>query len=329
MKTGVGHTQRPAHGPGTGQVLQVVATKYLQRHRPFLGHQFGNAVHDAVFRRVVALGRDARRPLLHQGLHHGVGRAVDQPTTGLDGRDEAAELVHVVVEGPEHVHVVPRDAADQRDVRPVQVELGHRLERGGQVFIPLDHRHPAAVAEPDHAVEALQLRTHQVVQVHAFLTQHVHHHAGDGGLAVASPDHHAGLLPGAFVEIGRVAVDGQTELLRPKQLGIVGPGMHAQDHRLQALVDAAGIPAHAGRQQPQVLQAAAAGFEDLVVTARHLESLAMEGNGHVVHGTASDGDEVDPAHRWRRCVQGALDRTWHLTPSRTIGCGCRYLPRLP
>ena len=108
-------------------VLQVVLPEDLQGHIAQVRLQHGGAVVDAVLGYPVT---DALRPHLRRfgyPAHLGIFAAIDQLATRLDHIDEQTELVHIALEGLEHVDVVPSDAADQCDVRSVEVEFGHGL----------------------------------------------------------------------------------------------------------------------------------------------------------------------------------------------------------
>ena len=125
------------------------------------------------------------------------------------------------------------------------------------------------------------------------MPQHVYDHAGDGGLAVTAADDHTGLALGALVEVRGVTVHRYTQFLCAFQLGVVQSRVHAEDHGRKSGMDAQWIPAQAIGHQPQAIQAAAAGLEDLVVTTRHLQTLLVQSDGQVVHGASADGDEMD------------------------------------
>ena len=274
-------------------VLQVMLTEDLQWHIAQVRLQDGGPVHDAVLRSTVTKTLRGHALFLSDAAHHLILPAVDQLATGLDGLDEEAELVHIALEGLEDVDVVPGDPTDQCDVRLVQVELRYGFQGRGEVLVTLDDGHRALVAELHHAVEAIELCAHEVVEVHPDLAQDMHDHAGDGGLAMTTADHHAGLVPGAFVEVRGIAEHGYAQFLCALQLGIVQTCMHAEDHGAQPLVDTERIPPQLVRQKTQALQSAPARLEDLIVATGDIEALLVQCDGQVVHGAATDRDEMD------------------------------------
>ena len=60
------------------------------------------------------------------GFH--VGLVVDEAAARLDGADEDAKLLQIVVEGREDIDMVPADAADDGDMGMIMVELRHAVD---------------------------------------------------------------------------------------------------------------------------------------------------------------------------------------------------------
>ena len=73
--------------------------------------------------------------------------------------------------------------------------------------------------------------------------EHVHDHGGDGGFAVAAADDDPLFLFALLVDVLRERPDFQSELLRPEELGVVGAGVHAEDHAVEFGGDPCRVPA--------------------------------------------------------------------------------------
>lgn len=206
-EVGVGDAQFPAGEVGGGDVLEVVLSEHAERHLLAL---HGGEAGDALFDRV---GESVVGELFHRGCRAGkdvadvfVAVVVDEAAAGGDFLEVEGKLFHVVVEGGEYVHVVPRDAGENGNVGVVVVEFGTPVDGRGEVFVAFEDGDAALLAEAYHGVEAFQEGARHVVERDAAGLQDVHDHGGGGRFAVAAPDDDAPFVFGLFVEIFGVAV---------------------------------------------------------------------------------------------------------------------------
>ena len=172
------------------------------------------------------------------------------------------------------------------------MEFGGQVLGGAQVFVSFE-QHVRSVGQLDHAVKSSQLGTHHEVRCSAHAVHHVEEHGGDGRFAMASGDDDAALVAGRTVQVFRVADHVEVQLPGPGELGVVLPGMHAEDDRIQLAVDPFGVPTHGCGQESLRFEPAPAGVVNGVVGTGDGVALMVEGEGEVVHGRAADGDEVN------------------------------------
>lgn len=207
-------------------------------------------------------------------------------------------MLHVVFEGGEDVHVVPRDAGEDGDVGVVVVELRAPVDGGGEVFVAFEDGYFAGVAEVYHGVETFEQGACHVVELDAAVFEDVHNHGGGGGFAVAPADDDAAFVFGLFVEVFGVAVYADAEFLGTQEFGVVLAGVHAEDDGVECRGDFLGKPSPRFGQKACLLQAGFGGFEYFVVGSGDVVSFFMEGECQVVHGGAADGNKMYVHNPW-------------------------------
>ena len=283
-----------AHLLGGRNVAQVVLAKYLHGHFLVLFiEQKGFTIPNHVLVRAVADvghvgvgGHGNELGLLVVAVvdeHAGLGRHIG----------EDAELLAVDFLGRKHVDVVPADARNHADVVLVEVELGPPVYRRRQVFIALDDDEGRVVGELHHQIEPRQLGPHRVVEGAAVVAQHVQNAGRDAGFAVRAANDDALLVAAGLVDVLGKGIHFQAQLLGAQQLGVVGAGVHAHNHRRQIRGDAGRVPALLRGQQAGGGEAAGGGLKNLVIRARDVGPAPVQGQRQVVHDAAAHRNKVD------------------------------------
>ena len=224
----VAHAELLAHQLCCVDVLHVVAAKHAHFPPTAIGQEQGRP--DAVaLKEMHAIAESAALRALGNLLGFHIGLVVDKAAARLDGADEDAELLQVVVEGREDIDMVPADAADDSDMWVIVVELRHTVDGRSEVFVAFHDHVFRRLAEAHHHVKAFQLRPDHEVGLDADLLEHMEDHGGDGRLAVAAADNDAGLVLALFVEVFGIGIHLEAQLLGAHQLGVVDAGVHAED----------------------------------------------------------------------------------------------------
>ena len=231
--------------------------------------------------------------ILRHLTHYRVFGTVDKGTLRLDKVDELGELVFVDVKGRKDIHMVPLDTSNDCHIGFVEVELGTAVDRRSEVFVTLNDHDLGGLAETDHYFKAFELSANHVVRLDAAMLQDVEDHCRSGSLAMAATDNDARLLLRLFVEVFRVAVDFETQLLRTEEFGVVVAGMHTKDNFVDVFGDSVGVPPYLLGQQAVLLESALGGIKNLIVGTCYMIAFEMKGYGEVVHGTSSYGNKMD------------------------------------
>ena len=252
VKLLVADTKSVACIAGGGEVEQIMPSENLQRHRlrP-IAQQTRHPLLHLVGRHIVGLLDDVGAGVAQRHVAHlGVVVAINKPSSWFYEVYKLGKLFLVYLKCGEHIDMVPLYARDDGHMGFVEMELGPTVDGRSQVLVALNHHHPCRLAQAHHHLKSLQLRPHHIVGLHAAVLQHMQYHGRGGGLAVASANHHARLLPRLLVEVFWIAVNLDSQLLSPQQLRIVLAGMHAQHDGVQLRRDALRMPAVACGQQP-------------------------------------------------------------------------------
>ena len=266
--------------------------------RPVFHGEFGSCVGNPAD--VGAFGPDG----VHGPTELVILRTPDHGSVRFDPPQEFAELFPVEVGVREDVDVIPGNDCEHGQVRTIPVELRGPVHGGAEVFISFQ-QDVRGVGDAHHPVEAGQLRSHHEVGGPAQLGHHVEQHRGDGCLAVAASDHHSLLVDGRLVQILRIADHFQAQIGGPSQFGVVRVGVHAEDDLVESLVDAVGVPAHDIRKKSGPFEPASARVVDGVIRSRDGVAKVVQGEGEVVHGGTTDGDEVDVHGDWEKLRRAA------------------------
>ena len=128
------------------------------------------------------------------------------------------------------------------------------------------------------------------------MLQHMQNHRGDSRLAMAAADDDARLILALLVKVFGIGIHLQSQLLGANQLGVVDAGMHTKDNCVVCVVEFFGIPAPLRRQDAFFGKARLGRLEYLVVRTRDFITLAVQGDGEVVHGTAAYSNKVNLFH---------------------------------
>ena len=288
----VAHSRLPAGKPCGRNILQIVLPEHPDGRLP-LEREASPSVLRPVGECAVRQPLHPFRRMRRHCPHMLIPLVINQRTAWLDALHESRKLLHIVLEGGEHIHMVPSNARQHGNVRMVVMELRAAVDGRGEVLVPLEHGDAALLAQSHHRVESCHLRPHHVIECHPARPEHMHNHRCRRRLPVAASHHDAPFPARLLVEILRVAVYPHAQFLCPQQFRIVLPRVHPQDDRVRLPRDFLREPPPRFGQQPGVLQPRPRWLEYLIVRPRHVITFLLEGERQVVHGSPADSDKMD------------------------------------
>ena len=192
--------------------------------------------------------------------------------------------------------MIPANAANHRNMRMIMVELRNTVDGRSEVFVAFHHHVFGRFAEAHHHIKAFQLRPNHEIRLNADLFQYMENHRSDSRFAVAAADNDARFVLALLVKVFGIGIHLQAKFLSANQFWVVDACVHTENDGIVTIIKFLGKPAPAGRQDSFIGQARLARLKDFVIRTRDFITLAVQGNGEVVHGTPAYGNKMDFFH---------------------------------